>query len=98
VKHLKSRNISAARVKTLGEIAPIRAAPKPKPPEERVTAVIDRLRQMNSSKPRKLKALRSTIASVFNKQLSVAELDSLVGELEAREILTLGANEVSYSL
>jgi hypothetical protein len=52
---------------------------------------------MKASKPRTLKALRSTIASVFQKQLSDAEIDSLVEALAARKIAVLAASKMSYS-
>jgi hypothetical protein len=98
LKHLTARNISASRVKSVGEIAPV-GVPNSKFHEDRLTAVIARLRQMNSSKPRTLKTLRSTIASLFKmQQLSDVDVDSLVDELRVRGIAALAANKVSYSL
>lgn len=97
IQHLKSRNIFAGRVKTVADI-PLVKVSSSKSPEERVTAVVEKLRQMNSSKPRTPKTLRSTIASLFQKQLSDAELDSLVDALAARKIAVIAANKVSYSL
>lgn len=96
IEHLKSRNILADRVKTVADIPLVKVA-HTKPPEHRLTAVIEKLRQMKASKPRTLKALRSTIASVFQKQLSDAEIDSLVEALAARKIAVLAASKVSYS-
>jgi hypothetical protein len=97
IQHLKSRNILAGRVKTVADIPLVKAAHS-KPPEDRLTAVIERLRQMKASKPRALKTLRSTIASLFQKQLSDAEVDSLVEALAARKIAVLAGNKVSYSI
>jgi hypothetical protein len=96
IEHLKSRNILADRVKTVADIPLVKVAHS-KPPEHRLPAVIEKLRQMKASKPRTLKALRSTIASVFQKQLSDGEIDSLVEALAARKIAVLAANKVSYS-
>jgi hypothetical protein len=96
IEHLKSRDILADRVKTVADIPLVKVAHS-KPPEHRLTAVIEKLRQMKASKPRTLKALRSTIASVFQKQLSDAEIDSLVEALAARKIAVLAASKMSYS-
>lgn len=97
IQHLKSRNIFAGRVTTVAEIPLVKIA-NSKSPEDRLTAVVQRLRQMKAAKPRTLKTLRSTIASLFQKQLSDAEIDSLVKALSARKIATLSANKVSYSI
>jgi len=97
IQHLKSRNIFACRVKTVADIPLVKTA-NSKSPEDRLTAVVQRLRQMKASKPRTLKTLRSTIASLFQKQLSDAEIDSLVKALSVRKIAVLAANKVSYSL
>ena len=96
IEHLKSHNILAARVKTVADIPLVKVAHS-KPPEHRLTAVIEKLRQMKASKPRTPKTLRSTIASLFQKQLSDAEIDSLVEALAVRKIAVLAANKVSYS-
>lgn len=95
--HLKSRNIVAHRVKTVAGIPAIKTKGS-KPLEDRLNAVIERLRQMKASKPRTLKTLRSTIASMFQRKLLDAEIDSLLEALSARKITVLEANKVSYSL
>lgn len=97
IQHLKSRNILAGRVATVAEIPLVKIA-NSKSPEDRLTAVVQKLRQMKASRPRTLKTLRSTIASLFQKQLSDAEIDSLVKALSVRKIAALAANKVSYSI
>jgi hypothetical protein len=97
IQHLKSRNIFAGRVKTITEIPLVKIA-NSKSPEDRLTVAIEKLRQMKASKPRTLKTLRSTIASLFQKKLSDAEIDSLVEALAARKIAVVAGSKVSYSL
>jgi hypothetical protein len=97
IQHLKSRNIYASRVKTIADIPLVKVA-NSRSPDDRLTVVIGKLRQMKASKPRTLKTLRSTIASLFQKQLSDSEIDSLVEALSARKIAVLAANKMSYSL
>lgn len=97
IQHLKSRSIFAGRVNTVADI-PLAKVANSKSPVDRLTAVVQRLRQMKAAKPRTLKALRSTIASLFQKQLSDAEIDTLVEALSKRKIAVLAANKMSYSL
>ncbi|MGH8764424.1 MAG: PIN domain-containing protein [Burkholderiales bacterium] len=97
IQHLKSRNILAGRVKTVTDIPLVKVA-NSKSPEDRLAAVVQRLRQMKASRPRTLKTLRSTIASLFQKQLSDAEIDSLVKALSVHKIAILAANKMSYFL
>jgi PIN domain len=97
IQHLKGRNILANRVQTVGDIPLVKVATS-KSPKDRLTTVVEGLRQMKASKPRTLKTLRSTIASLFLNQLSDSEIDSLVEALSARKIAVLAANKVSYSL
>lgn len=97
IQHLKSRNIFARRVKTVADIPLVKVA-NSKSPEDRLAVVVQRLRQMKASKPRTLKTLRSTIASLFQKQLSDSEIDSIVEALATRKAAVLAANKVSYSL
>jgi hypothetical protein len=97
IQHLKSRNILAGRVKTVADIPVVKVA-NFKSPEDCLTAVIEKLRQMKGTRPRTLKALRGTIASLFQKQLSDAEIDSLVEALSTHKIAVLAANKMSYFL
>lgn len=97
IQHLKSRNVFAGRVKTVADIPLVKIA-NSKSPEDRLTVVVQRLRQMKASKPRTLKTLRSTIAAQFQKQLSDVEIESLVKALSVRKIAVFAANKVSYSL
>jgi hypothetical protein len=97
IQHLKIRNIFAGRVKTVADIPLVKVA-NSKSPKDRLTAVVERLRQMKGSRPRTLKALRSTIANLFQRQLSDTDIDSLVEALSAHKMAVHAANKVSYSL
>ena len=97
IQHLKTLNIFADRVKAVSDIPIVKVA-NSKSPEDRLKAVIDRLTQMKASKPRTQKTLRSTISSLFQKQLSDADVDSLVKALVDLKIAILTDNKVTYSL
>jgi PIN domain len=66
--------------------------------EERLKVVVSKLRQLKSAKPRTSKTLGSTIASLFQKQLSDAEVAALIESLSARRFLTFSGTKISYSL
>jgi PIN domain len=97
IQHLKSRNILAGRVKAVADI-PLVKVSNSRSLEDRLIALVEKLRQMKASKPRTLKTLRSTISSLFQKQLSDSEIDSLVEALSARKIAVVAENKMSYSL
>jgi hypothetical protein len=93
IQHLKSLGIFADRCKTIEEI-PLVKVSSARSPEERLTAVINRLTQMKASTPRTVKTLRSTIATVFQKQLTEADIDALVAALVERKVLSISGNKV----
>ncbi len=97
LKHLKSKNISARRVKSIAELSPMNfAASKPVP--DRVSAVIANLEQCGSSKPRTLKTLGSTINGWFQKSLSASEVSAIIAELTKKGIVVVNQTKVSYVL
>ena len=97
VQYLKSRKILAGRVATVAEIPLLKAA-TPKPVGDRIDTTMDHLRKMKAARPRRLNTLSSTIASVFRKQLSEAEVSAIVQELINRKYVSLCDNKVTYAL
>jgi len=66
--------------------------------EDRIPLVIANLKQRGNAKPRTLKTLTSTIASLFAKALSEAELTALVQQLESTGKISVVENKVTYVL
>jgi hypothetical protein len=97
VQHLKSRKISALRSKSLEEIPSLKAA-NTALILNRVALVVANLRQRGTSKPRAISTLSSTVASLFQKQLTEAELSDLLAELQNQGIVVVSGNKVSYNL
>ena len=97
IQHLKSRKIAVVRSKAIEDIPLLKAANSKSMPEK-VDVVVANLRQRGASKPRTFKTLSSTLSSLFQKQLSDDELGALLSELEARNIIVVSENKVSYSL
>jgi hypothetical protein len=64
----------------------------------RMAVVLADLQKRGASKPRKVETLKNTIASVFQKQLSDEELNTLFVNLVASGYIVVKENSVSYSL
>ncbi len=97
IQHLKSRKISALRSKSLEDIPLLKAANTKSIPEK-VAVVVTNLRQRGASKPRAISTLSSTVASLFQKQLTEAELGELLAALQSQGIVSVSGNKVSYAL
>lgn len=97
IQHLKTKKIFAARAKEISEIPIVKAA-NSKSIEQRLDIVIARLRQLKAAKPRTVKTLSSTIASLFQKQLSDADITALLDALQSSGWVTITDQKVSYAL
>lgn len=78
--------------------APPKAPALPKPKGDQLTLVIANLKQRGNAKPRTLKTLTSTIASLFPKGISVAEITEMVQQLQSTGKVTVTENKVTYAL
>lgn len=96
-QHLKSRKISVLRSKSLEDIPLLKAANTKSIPEK-VAVVVANLRQRGASKPRAFSTLSSTVASLFQKRLTEAELGELLSALQSQDIVKVSGNKVSYVL
>ena len=96
LQHLKSKKISAIRVKGLTDL-PRAKATAPKSSTDRVSTVIANLKQRKASNPKTLKTLSSTINTLFQKSLSEAEVKGIISELTKKGIIKLNQTKVSYS-
>lgn len=97
IRHLKTKKVLAGRVKAITDI-PLVKALNSKTPAERLELVVARLRNFKAAKPRTVSTLKSTIASLFQKQLSDQEVESIVQSLITGELLSVSETKVSYSL
>ena len=97
VQHLKEQKIGITRSKAIADIPMLKAA-NSKTLQEKVAVVIANLRPRGSSKPRTVKTLSSTIASLFQKQLAEDELKRLLDELQSMGVIAINESKVSYAL
>lgn len=97
IQHLKSRKIIARRFKSLEDIPRLKAANTKSLPDK-IAVVVANLRQRGASKPRAMSTLSSTVASLFQKQLSEDELSELLAALQSQGIVSVSGTKVSYAL
>lgn len=97
IQHLKTRKIVVTRSKTIDDILSLNV-PSQKGHEERLGMVIDRLQKYGPAKPRTLKTLSSTVSAQFQKTLPEAEVASLLRALEAKGLISVTNNKVTYAL
>ncbi|MFN4263332.1 MAG: HNH endonuclease [Thioalkalivibrionaceae bacterium] len=80
----------------------VQTKPKPtatsKPQDDKFGLVVANLKQRGNSKPRTLKTLSSTVASLFPKGLPEAELKSLLHQLQTTGKVIVTDNKVTYAL
>jgi len=96
IQHLKAEGIFAGRVKAISEIPLIKASAA-KTPSERNQVAANWLQQTKATKPRTVKTLSSTIASLFQKQLSEEEVAAIVHWLAEQGHLAIAGTKVSYT-
>lgn len=97
IQHLKSQKIFSGRCKSVSDI-PILKIESARTPSERVSAVIENLKQRGTSRPRTVKTLTSTINALFAKALSESELAHVVSELEKKGVIQVNQAKVAYTL
>ena len=65
---------------------------------DKLELVLANLKQRNHAKPRTLKTLTSTVASLFPNELTTAELMALIQQLQCTGKITVSDNKVTYEL
>ena len=97
IQHLKAKRVSVVRSRSIDDIPPLKAT-NTQSLSARVSAVVVNLRQRGASRPRTVKALASTLSSLFRKQMSEDQLAELLAELQRLGIVTVQEKNVSYTL
>ena len=97
IQHLRSKKIFAGRVETVADIPAVKSA-NSKSPQERIAVILAKLQQLKAAKPRTIKTLSSTIASLFHNHLSEEEVASLVQSLAKKGYLEVAGAKVTYAL
>lgn len=75
-----------------------KAVPVGTPSDENFKLVIANLKQRGNSRPRSVKTLTSTVATLFPKNFPKAELAALIQKLQATGKVSIVDNKISYKL
>lgn len=95
IAHLTAKKVSATRIKEISDLQDQQTGKAPLP-EDRIEIVLANLRQRKAARPRTVKTLCSTIASLFQKQLSEEEVMRLLRKLESSGYLSVNGTKIDY--
>jgi hypothetical protein len=97
ITHLRQRGLHAHREQDIAEIPPLRV-PAGAATSDKVTAIIKNLAGRGASRPRKVRTLSNTIASLFKPKLENSEISAIVEELKAHGYVVVNGDNVAYRL
>ena len=97
IQHLKAKKVLARRARAISDIL-IAEVSNGKSHAERIEIILENLRQRKAAKPKTIKTLASTIASLFPKQLSAQEVSGLINELSAKGYVTVSGTKITYAV
>jgi len=97
IQHLKATKILVGRVTSVSDI-PLLKTSNCKSSTDRIEMILGRLRGLKAAKPKKVETLTSTIAALFQKQLSDKEVSGLINELSTKGYVTVSGTKVSYAI
>lgn len=97
VKHLKAKGVLAQRSVSVSAIPFFKAA-RQVDGDAQVDTAVAHLIKLKSAKPRAEKTLRSTLHTLFKKELSEDQLSSLFAALCKRGVVKVDGTKVSYEL
>ena len=95
IQYLRTKKILIGRTPAISEI-PLVKVSNSKSSVERIKLILRKLRQLKAAKPKTVKTLGSTIAALFQKQLSDKEVSDLISELATRDYITVSGPKVTY--
>lgn len=96
IQHLRAKKILASRERTISDISCTKTS-NCKSAAERIEMVLKKLRQLKTAKPKTVKTLGSTIAALFQKQLSDKEINGLINKMATKGYLTVSGARITYA-
>ncbi len=94
---MKTKKIFAALEPSVSDIPLIKTSTT-KTSEDRLKAVVDKLRLSKANKPGTVKTLSSHISAQFQKNLSETEIAAIISALSAAGYIAIANNKITYSL
>lgn len=97
IQHLKAKKVLARRASAISDLL-VNKGSNGKSRAERIEIILGNLRTRKAAKPKTIKTLASTIAALFQKQLSDKEVSSLINELATKGYVTVSDTRVTYAI
>jgi PIN domain len=97
IQHLRSKKIFARRATAIFDIPLVKVC-NSKSILERIELILAKLRQPNVPKPRTVKKLGSTIATLFLRQLTENEVSALIDELVTKGYVIVSGSKITYAV
>lgn len=97
IQHLRTKEVLVHRARAISEI-PLANVSNTSSRAERIDLILKDLRQRKVAKPKTVKTLTSTIAALFQKQLSDKEIMDLIDELTTKKYVTVAGTKVTYAV
>ena len=97
IRHLKLRGVVAQRFPSIMSI-PSAKEVLPFMGDDRLQMAVAHLSKLKAAKPRTQKTLRSTLQTLFKKELSEEQLSGLLGALRERGIVKVDGTKLAYDL
>ncbi len=67
-------------------------------PKDRIAEIVQRLVGLKAARPGTVKTLRSSVMAWFKPELTVAQMDAVLQQLQAQGLLTITGTKVAYTL
>jgi hypothetical protein len=96
IQHLKSKKILCRRSASIDDI-PLVKASNEKSLGERAQMFIEKLRQPRVTRPRAIKSLSRAIAVYFQKQITDAEIETVIAAMQKSGFISVAGSKVSYT-
>lgn len=96
INHLKTKKIRIQRESDLSEIPLIKISNK-KEDFDKISFILDKLKEREKAKPTTKKALFNSINSWLQRTLDDKNIDELISDLAKKKYITLKDNKVNYN-
>ena len=96
IQHLRQKQVRVARIASVADIGQVKASAKTAR-GERTAQVIANFGQRGASRPRTVKTLKTTLAVLFQKTLSDAEIAEVIADLQRKRYLTVADEKITYA-
>lgn len=97
IEHLRTKRVAVERCSSIADMAIFKTQNRPAT-KDPFKLVVDNLVSRKSARPRTLKALRSTVQTLFKPPISEQQLSDLIDALVKKGVVKVERDKLSYNL